>query len=110
MKKFKDGKQVTHPKYGEGIIKHGVHDYWVLFSDVETRMRTVGDDFYSQLEAVEDLPEVGEYAYFWDDGKKHCVYAIFVEKITNKYQKYKANLSGAYLPYSNISKTPPKFD
>ena len=72
MKKFKDNQKVTHPKYGEGIIKHGIHDYWVLFSDVETRMRTVGDDFYSQLEAVEDLPNVGEYAYFWEDGKKYC--------------------------------------
>ena len=110
MKTFKDGQKVRHPKYGEGIIEifDNQNIYGVEFDDVVRAISTIGDDFYNQLEAVEDLPEVGEYAYFWDEGSKECVYAKFGginEGSDYKYKKY-----DSVTCYHNISKTPPKID
>lgn len=112
MKNFKDNQKVKHPKYGEGEIVFNSTEslYYVDFYEISRHWSKIGDDFYNQLEEVEDLPEVGEYAYFWDEGKKHCAYALFVKIIGFKYQNYIANLSGCHLSFSNISKTPPKFD
>jgi hypothetical protein len=112
MKNFKDNQKVTHPKYGEGVIKfHPLQAlYYVTFSETSRTWNSIGDDFYSQLEAVEDLPNVGEYAYFWDDEmieKKAVIYGKLGE--IDKEDKRPYYCIGAAC-YNFISKTPPKFD
>lgn len=61
MKNFKDGQKVRHPKYGEGEIAiNSTEDiYYVDFGEISRHWSKIGDEFYNQLEEVEDLPEVG---------------------------------------------------
>lgn len=106
MKDFKDQQKVRHPKYGEGVINidRWENIYVVTFNEVNRVTSPIGDDFYNQLEEVEDLPNVGEYAYFWNNNNKYCVYAIYKGITEEKVYKYKTEEVGAY---SKISKTPP---
>jgi hypothetical protein len=39
------------------IITIHADTYYIKFSEVETGWKTINDDFYNQLEAVEDLPK-----------------------------------------------------
>ena len=104
MKKFKDNQKVRHPKYGEGAINlhHLTNRYSINFGDIQTLWKEIGDDFYNQLEEVEDLPNVGEYAYFWYDNWDFANYAKFETKSNEGYY-----ISRNGIGYKNISKTPP---
>lgn len=111
MKTFKDKQKVRHPKYGEGIfnLHHLTNKYSIDFGDIQTLWKDVNDDFYNQLEAVEDLPEVGEYAYFWDNdwAEGTYAYARFEGLNTDAKSSYKY-LDHEETEYQNISKTPPR--
>jgi hypothetical protein len=109
MKNFKDQQKVRHPKYGEGVINidRWENSYVLTFNEVLRSTSNIGDDFYNQLEAVEDLPKVGEYAYFWGEPNKYCVYARYKGITEDKVYKYATQDIGSY---PKISKTPPKFD
>lgn len=104
MKNFKDQQKVNHPKYGEGVINidRWENIYVVTFNEVLRSTSNIGDDFYNQLELVEDLPNVGEYAYFWNDGWDFANYAKFGAKSNEGYY-----ISRNGIGYKNISKTPP---
>jgi hypothetical protein len=104
MKNFKDNQKVRHPKYGEGVINIDRFEniYVVTFNEVNRVTSPIGDDFYSQLEPVEDLPNVGEYAYFWYDNWDFANYAKFETKSNEGYYISRNGIS-----YKNISKTPP---
>lgn len=112
MKNFKEGQKVSHPKYGEGVISFHLKQslYCVEFSETSRTWNDIGDDFYNQLQEVEDFPEVGEYAYFWDDlmiEKKAYIMGKLGE--IDKSDKCPYYCIGAAC-YQYISKTPPKFD
>ena len=104
MKNFKDNQKIRHPKYGEGVINidRWENIYVVTFDEVLRSTSNIGDDFYNQLEPVEDLPNVGEYAYFWNDEWDFANYAKFGAKSNDCYYDF-LNVIG----YKNISKTPP---
>ena len=111
MKNFKDNQRVIHTKYGEGVINtdRWGNIYVVTFNEVNRVTSPIGDDFYSQLEPVEDLPEVGEYAYFWNAGKVYFIYGIYKGKTKDEKFKVKTDtFTTAHFDY--ISKTPPTFD
>jgi hypothetical protein len=111
MKNFKDNQKVRHPKYGEGVINidRWENSYVVTFNEVNRATSNIGDDFYNQLEEVEDLPEVGEYAYFWNAGKVYFIYGIYKGKTKDEKFKVKTDtFTTAHFDY--ISKTPPTFD
>lgn len=104
---FKHEQKVKHPIHGEGTFYYNTNwtKYSVKFKDVETYSLDLGDDFYNQLEIVEDLPEVGEFAYFWHDGQKYCIYGKFLGESINKRIPYK--VEGTIILFENISKIPP---
>lgn len=87
MKTFKDKQKVKHPKYGEGTfnLHHPTNKYSIDFGDIQTLWKPLNDDFYNQLEPVEDLPEVGEYAYFWEKGFINAIYAKYDGRNANQY-------------------------
>lgn len=113
MKNFKDNQKVRHPKYGEGIFNNFEkfpNTYTIAFEEFSTQVMQIGNDFYNQLEPIEDLPNVGEYAYFWDDDKLMFFYGIFKGRKLSKYKYEAGNNESAFGSYQYISKTPPKFD
>jgi hypothetical protein len=108
MKNFKDNQKVRHPKYGEGEINlhHLGNKYSINFGDIQTLWKEIGDDFYNQLEQVEDLPNVSEYCYLWDNNSDEAVYAKFDYKI-KAANDFKYKREGRMVFYQNVSKTPP---
>lgn len=111
MKNFKDGQKVRHPKYGEGVINidRWENIYVVTFNEVNRVTSPIGDDFYNQLEPVEDLPNIGEYCYLWNYGSEEAVYAK-LGGLGDVRSKFKYRKMGFATYYQHISKTPPKFD
>lgn len=111
MKNFKDNQKVRHPKYGEGVINidRWENNYVVTFNEVNRVTSPIGDDFYNQLEPVEDLPEVGEYAYFWTDEMQYNIYGEYKGK--SNCGRYIVKITNTITDvFKNISKNPPKFD
>ena len=108
MKNFKDNQKVRHPKYGEGVINidRWENNYVVTFNEVNRVTSPIGDDFYNQLEPVEDLPEVDEYAYFWNAGKVYFIYGQYKGKTKDEKFKVKTD-TFTTAHFDNISKTPP---
>lgn len=103
---FKHGQQVQHSKYGIGTFElNEANEFRVVYDIITTDWRVIGNEHYSQLEPIEDLPEIGQYAYFWDEGWNYCAYAKYYGKKDGKYQML--NIRGVTVDYSNISKTPP---
>jgi hypothetical protein len=111
MKNFKNNQNVKHPKYCEGVINIDTWEnkYVVTFNEVYRVTSPIGDDFYNELEPVEDLPEVGEYAYFWNAGKVYFIYGIYKGKTKDEKFKVKTD-TFTTAHFDNISKNPPTFD
>ena len=108
---FKHGQQLQHSRYGVGTFElNEANEFRVVYDIIATDWRVIGNLHYSQLDPIEDLPEVGEYAYFWDDlmiEKKAYIIGKLGE--IDKSDKCPYYCIGAAC-YQYISKTPPKFD
>ena len=120
MNTFKNGDVLFYLPYGkvyylrECVFNKDYSDILIDFNDINgevkgklTHVPTALLSFteytlegFTQQRPIE-LPEIGEWAYFWDKGEKRAIYARYEYKVEGKY------LCSDGYKWENVSKTPP---
>lgn len=112
---FKVGDRVYHHKYGWSTIAHidkiikvnFDNNYSITFDNNDlvflSFTKYTLEGFSQERPWEPEIPEIGEWAFFWDDGQN--VGAIW-RKLQNKYGNG-YTFKDALGVYSNCSKTPP---
>jgi len=117
---FKKGDKVFHIHYGWGEITDVSTHGTITIDFTGYLFQTMSDSNNFKLlsfteytlqgftqERPVDLPEIGEYAYFWRLGSDYFCYGIYVGESNNSIYRYKMKCGGSEKGFTHISKTPP---